>query len=374
MEGMGCGGGERTRTLADYLPVVAWFVRSVTYGWVPRSKATDVGSPATADLAWIVMVDSGEARKLGLDVSDEDKATAAAAEAWAESLSDATVDAERGDYLHNLRAVARTGLVTGRTAGIAASMIVAYQRHVARERELAESAQRVRVDAYVGAVKQRVTFGLPQAVGKKGKPLKGAPVVLSTDPVWLEAVIGYESRFGYTTVVKFRSAEGHLLVWKSHDTGVTRADVGKRYTLSGTIKAHGLYNEVKQTVLTRCEVTAHEMQHAGYIEAEPDGAVIVDYLGSGELRGLREAEAYCVGLWTRYLLTGEAPTLDGVRASLASDAYHLDAGDQATAMSTMESHLDTIRAGAVPPLGVCRAVLDILREHHAEVIVPEAHR
>lgn len=126
--------------------------------------------------------------------------------------------------------------------------------------------------------------------------------------------------------------------------------------------------------LTRCEVVCHEMQHAAVIARDADLDVIVDYLGSGELRGLREAEAYAVGLWTRYLLTGEAPTLDGVRASLASDAYHLDAGDQATALSTMESHLDTIRAGAVPPLGVCRAVLEVLRAHHPEAIVPEAHR
>jgi hypothetical protein len=126
--------------------------------------------------------------------------------------------------------------------------------------------------------------------------------------------------------------------------------------------------------LTRCEVVCHEMQHAAVIARDADLDVIVDYLGSGELRGLREAEAYCVGLWTRYLLTGEAPTLDGVRASLASDAYHLDAGDQATALSTMESHLDTIRAGAVPPLSVCRAVLEVLRAHHPEAIVPEAHR
>jgi hypothetical protein len=40
----------------------------------------------------------------------------------------------------------------------------------------------------------------------------------------------------------------------------------------------------------------------------------------------------------------------------------------------MESHLDTIRAGAVPPLSVCRAVLEVLRAHHLEAIVPEAHR
>lgn len=126
--------------------------------------------------------------------------------------------------------------------------------------------------------------------------------------------------------------------------------------------------------LTRCEVVCHEMQHAAVIARDADLDVIVDYLGSGELRGLREAEAYCVGLWTRYLLTGEAPTLDGVRASLASDAYHLDAGDQATALSTMESHLDTIRAGAVPPLSVCRAVLEVLRAHHPEAIAVEAFR
>lgn len=126
--------------------------------------------------------------------------------------------------------------------------------------------------------------------------------------------------------------------------------------------------------LTRCEVVCHEMQHAAYIDAEPDGAVIVDYLGSGELRGLREAEAYAVGMWTLYLLTGDLPTLDRALGALASDAYHLDDGDQATARSTLESHLDTMRAGSVPPLRVCRAVLAALMEHHPDAIVPPEHQ
>jgi hypothetical protein len=125
--------------------------------------------------------------------------------------------------------------------------------------------------------------------------------------------------------------------------------------------------------LVRCEVVAHEHQHAAVIARDADLDVIVDYLGSGELRGLREAEAYAVGLWTRYLLTGQVPTLDGARASLASDAYHLDDGDQATALSTLESHVDTIRAGAVPPLSVCRAVLEVLQQHHPDAIVPPEH-
>jgi hypothetical protein len=125
--------------------------------------------------------------------------------------------------------------------------------------------------------------------------------------------------------------------------------------------------------LTRCEVVCHEMQHAAYIDREPDGAVIVDYLGSGELRGLRESEAYAVGMWVRYLLTGELPTLDRAFNSLASDAYHLDDGDQATARSTLESHLDTMRAGSVPPLATCRAILEILQTYHSDAIVPPEH-
>lgn len=125
--------------------------------------------------------------------------------------------------------------------------------------------------------------------------------------------------------------------------------------------------------LAHCEVICHEMQHARYIEAEPDAAVIVDYLGSGELRGLREAEAYAVGMWVLYLLTGELPTLDRAFSALASDAYHLDDGDQATARSTLESHLDTIRAGSVPPLAICRAILEVLQQHHPDAILPPEH-
>ena len=126
--------------------------------------------------------------------------------------------------------------------------------------------------------------------------------------------------------------------------------------------------------LTHCEVTAHEHQHAAYIDAEPDAAVIVDYLGSGELRAVREAEAYAVGMWTRYLLTGVVPDLARELAALGSDTYHLDAGDLATARATLESHVDTIRAGCVPPLRMCRVVLEVLQQHHPEAIVPEAFR
>ena len=80
----------------------------------------------------------------------------------------------------------------------------------------------------------------------------------------------------------------------------------------------------------RCEVVCHEHQHAAYIEAEPDAAVIVDYPGRASSRD-PWSEAYAVGMWVRYLLTGEIPTLDSALASPGRARRALDAGDVATA-------------------------------------------
>lgn len=253
----GCtGGGSASgdRTLAEYLPLVAWCVRE--RGWVSRTTVRENGGGhATADDAWALLVDARARRENEAEPSAEDEATAEAAESWAEALTDAEVDAGQGDYLHNLRAVARTGLVQSRTAGIAASAVVAFQRFVGRERERAARAARPKLDAYLGEVGQKVTFGLPPKVGKKGQLLKGAPVVLDARPVTLDFVTGYESDFGYVTVLKFRTLEGATLVWKASSTEIGRSDVGKRYALAGTVKKHDEYKGDKQTIVSRCALT-----------------------------------------------------------------------------------------------------------------------
>jgi hypothetical protein len=124
---------------------------------------------------------------------------------------------------------------------------------VGRERARAERAARPTLDAYLGTVGDKVTFGLPPKVGKRGQPLKGAPVVLSPDPVKLDFVTGYETEFGYTTVLKFRTEEGATIVWKASSTEIGRDDVGKRYTLAGRITKHDEYKGQKQTLIARCD-------------------------------------------------------------------------------------------------------------------------
>lgn len=109
---------------------------------------------------------------------------------------------------------------------------------------------------------------------------------------------------------------------------------------------------------------AHEWCHVGQIARAGRVQSAVDYLGSGELRAQREADAAACGLWMRYVLTGDLPET----APTLGDLYHLDAGDAALARGILASHLATIRAGVLPPLDVCvvlaRAVHAVGTDEH----------
>lgn len=228
--GMGGGGAYAVALVEDYLPMVAWCVREL--GWISRTKARESVTPvcATADQAMTFLF-SSRARELAkVELTQEDNDLAAAAAKWAEDLTDAQVDGD--DYKHNLRVVARAGYVKGKLAGIAASMIVAYQRALGIERRRAERAARPPSE-YVGTPGGRVTIDAT-----------------------LDFVTGKESDYGYTTICKFITAAGEVLTWFASGADVLRRDdVGKRYVVRATVKKHDEYNGSKQTVITRAVVT-----------------------------------------------------------------------------------------------------------------------
>jgi hypothetical protein len=242
------GGGHSLPTVAEYLGYVACCVRKA--GWLSRTVARDRGEEgrSTADMAARYRNDPKARADDDMAPTADDGATAEAAEAWASALTDAEVDAAQGDYLHNVRAAVRSGLVRPKHMGIVASVVVAYQRAMGRARERAERAARPRCNEHVGEV---------------GKRQEWAGLVL-------DFVTGYEGAYGYTTVLKFRDDAGRLLVWKASGissavTGVgvgnysqadiTRADVGRCYHVTGTVKKHDEYKGEKQTLLSRCIVS-----------------------------------------------------------------------------------------------------------------------
>lgn len=130
---------------------------------------------------------------------------------------------------------------------------------------------------------------------------------------------------------------------------------------------------VADPVRYACTV-AHEMQHD--VQLDQGGAVrtSIDYVASPELRARAEADAYAVGLWVAYLLTGVLPTLDAAIESLSSETYHLAADEVALGRGVLESHLASMTAGLCPPLTIAVDVLAWLRSTHPDLIAVESFR
>lgn len=122
------------------------------------------------------------------------------------------------------------------------------------------------------------------------------------------------------------------------------------------------------------ETLAHEAHHD---RQSDDGGHVRhawDYATSAELRARYEAEAYAVGLWARYLLTGQRPEVHDSLVSLGGGTYHIGEGDLSLAAGVLTSHVDTIRVGLCPPLSTAVELLAWLRLRYPEAIVPAEHR
>ena len=114
---------------------------------------------------------------------------------------------------------------------------------------------------------------------------------------------------------------------------------------------------------------AHEIVHATQRDEAGAVQVAVDYLAAPELRARAEADAYAVGLWVAYLLTGVLPTVDAAVASLSSDTYHLEPEHVELGRGVLLSHVETMTQGLPPPLSVAVEVLAWLQAHAPEAIV-----
>lgn len=148
---------------------------------------------------------------------------------WAADLS-----SDCNDFLWNIRAIALMGTVTFRTAGLAAAIACAYERELGRqvERKTAKAESK-----HFGTVGKRECFDL--TVVRK---------------------FSYSTGYGDKTIVTMRDDDGNVCLWRA--SGVPDLDVGSRYTVKVTVKAHGEYKEVAQTEVQRLTVVVKHDQEA----------------------------------------------------------------------------------------------------------------
>jgi hypothetical protein len=225
-------GGDSGRETYLGLPVllaqVACCVRND--GWCSRKESRDSYIPKTASvdqaMQWFdskFRQNQTRDKQEQYEPTEADLAQATAAIAWAQELpADVT-----NDYLWNIRVVSHKEAVKGRDAGLAGSIIVAYQKHL--EAEIARKYDRDHPSEYFGTIGKREVFTLT-VIGRRE----------------------IESNWGCTTLVMFRTATGNKAKWFASD-GAGFA-LGATLTVKATVKAHEEYNGSKQTQLSRVTI------------------------------------------------------------------------------------------------------------------------
>ena len=185
------------------------------YGWLSKGKAYEDGGIPTAQRV--------ENRiyygSITHPVNDGDKELARKAAEWAENLSDRECD--DSDYLFNIRAIARSGMVGVRTFGFAASIIPAYQR--------SQNSKTSSVSKHIGAAGDKIQ------------------VVLT-----LRNSFSFMSSFGYCTKYIFEDEDSNVFTWTTSANKDFNTD--ETYKIKASIKGHGEYKGTKQTILTRCRL------------------------------------------------------------------------------------------------------------------------
>lgn len=219
------GAGER-----EYAPLtvlaVAWacvklegFKPASSYGSTTKNDVRTALSPSKSkhDREWAAKI---------APLADE--AAGKAKELLAFILSDDF--SGTSDYVLNMKAVAAGKMVSARNIGLLASAPQAWakfqERTLIREREASVYA----ASEFIGSEKERLEL-----------------------TVEVKAIKYLDSDYGSTTLYTMITEDGNVVKWFASSEKLGE-DVGARFVIRGTVKAHKEWEGMKSTQLTRCSV------------------------------------------------------------------------------------------------------------------------
>lgn len=135
-----------------------------------------------------------------------------------------------GDYEYNLCTIFKKDMIGLDRMGLAASGMQAYARHMGQVVERAQTAKKMAMSEHFGAVKEKVSFK--------------ATILM---------VRRIETAWGVSTLVRMQQDNGNIAVWfASADPKISTGDV---VAVTGKVKKHDVYMNVKQTSLTHCKIS-----------------------------------------------------------------------------------------------------------------------
>ena len=213
----------------DYLDAYLAHVAEVisTEGWMSRKIARERDMPSTSDVAFRHMHPGPYEKRsdrLYDKPSGKSEELAKASIEWCENLPDSEVEAS--EYLHNIRIIARRGIIGPKQYGFAASIVSGYQRSLVDATNKEREAKERIISQHVGVLGKRQNFS-----------------------VVVEKVLLIESDFGSSHLHMMKDDQGNSLKWFS--TGKV-FDIGVPLIIKGTPKKHDEFKGIRQTILSRC--------------------------------------------------------------------------------------------------------------------------
>lgn len=232
-EAPGRGGPRDTHAnIADALALTVALAR--TRGFTSRKQEQDdLQGRRLATASVVTNVMFGDGNMLGEDrrgVIDLMNTEDVIAEASALRDFAATLDGDT-EYVLNLRAAAANDYISAKNLPLLVSAYAAKARNDDRRREQAEQAT-------AGADSQHLGE-------KKGK-------IPATD-ARVTATRIIDGDYGPTTLITMITTDGNVVKWFA--SGHKDEEVGDEISISGTVKEHGEFRSVKETVLTRAKIT-----------------------------------------------------------------------------------------------------------------------
>lgn len=138
---------------------------------------------------------------------------------------------EYSNYIHNLKTACALEYVTYKNFGLLASLFPAYNRDLEKaEKRRAESPDESHSE-YVANVDDKIVVKVQS----------------------VRCMTSWEGKFGTTRLYKIIGQDGNVYTWK---TGKSIDESFVEMSIVGKVKEHHEFRGVKQTELTRCQVTA----------------------------------------------------------------------------------------------------------------------
>lgn len=200
--------------LREILTISASYIRK--YGYVSKAKNMETGDEPTSQC---VMNAKNGIPGYEIKSTPEDRK-------WAEKTIEffRSADTFKNDYMNNIRVIMKEDILAKKHIALVSSAVVAVQRELTPKVELKESN-------FVGEVKQR---------------LRGLELLLE------KIIFLGHGTFGPSYLHLMKDKNGNVFSWITGNK--LEIAEGTWLKLDGSVKQHKLYNDVKQTVLTRAKV------------------------------------------------------------------------------------------------------------------------